>query len=118
MIINGRHTYLQDHDGNANRARELGASHFATSLAEKRGQVHAGLGSHVTLVRKEQREREKLTMTNLVYGLLLLASQLSLGINRFFFEEVANFVSRREEVVVTDVIVVAGGESSLTQMRE
>jgi len=49
-------------------------------------------------------------MTNLVYGLVLLACQVSVPVDRVCFEEVANFVTRRKEVVVTDVIIVTGGE--------
>jgi hypothetical protein len=40
-------TYLQGHDGNANRARDRGASRFARSRVERRDLVHAGLESHI-----------------------------------------------------------------------
>ncbi len=55
-------------------------------------------------------------MTNLVNGLVLLARQGSLPVNGIFLEEVANFVTRREEVVVTDVFIVSSGEFSLQQI--
>jgi len=57
-------------------------------------------------------------MTNLVYGPLLLSSQLSLRIDCFCFEEVANFVSRSEKVIVTDMIILAGSEFSLNGKTE
>ena len=57
-------------------------------------------------------------MTNLVYGPLLLSSQLSLRIDCFCFEEVANFVSRSKKVIVTDVIILAGSEFSLNGKTE
>lgn len=52
-------------------------------------------------------------MTNLVDGLVLLARQVSLPVGGIFLEEVANFVARRKEVVVTDVVVVPSGEFGL-----
>ena len=55
-------------------------------------------------------------MTNLVDGLVLLARQVSLPVDGIFLEKVANFVARRKEVVVTDVVIVPGGEFGL--MRE
>jgi hypothetical protein len=52
-------------------------------------------------------------VTNLVDGLVLLARQVSLPVGGIFLEEVANFVARRKEVVVTDVVVVPSGEFGL-----
>ena len=55
-------------------------------------------------------------MTNLVDGLVLLARQVSLPVDGIFLEKVANFVARRKEVVVTDVVIIPSGEFGL--MRE
>ena len=55
-------------------------------------------------------------MTNLVDGLVLLARQVSLPVDGIFLEKVTNFVARRKEVVVTDVVIVPSGEFGL--MRE
>lgn len=54
-------------------------------------------------------------MTNLINSLVLLTRQVSLPIDGIFLEEVADFVTRRKEVVVTDVIFVSGGEFRLQQ---
>ncbi len=56
-------------------------------------------------------------MTNLINSLVLLACQVSLSVDRIFLQEVANFVTRRKKVVVTDVITVSGGELGLRQER-
>jgi hypothetical protein len=56
-------------------------------------------------------------VTNLINSLVLLACQVSLSVNRIFFQEVANFVTRRKKVVVTDVVTVPGGELGLRQNR-
>ena len=55
-------------------------------------------------------------MTNLVDGLVLIARQVSLPVDDIFLEEIANFIARRKEVVVTDMVVVPSGEFGL--MRE
>lgn len=55
-------TYLRDHDGSSSRARDCGASHFATSRVERRDQVHAGLRSHIALGgtrRRRVKEQER-----------------------------------------------------------
>lgn len=52
-------------------------------------------------------------MTNLINSLVLLARQVSLPVDGIFLEEVANFVTRRKKVVVTDVVFVSGGEFRL-----
>lgn len=52
-------------------------------------------------------------MTNLIDSPVLLAHQVSLPVGGIFLEEVANFVSRSKEIVVTDVVFVSGGEFRL-----
>lgn len=52
-------------------------------------------------------------MTNLVDGLVLLARQVSLPVDGILFEKVADFVARRKEVVVADVVIVPSGEFGL-----
>ena len=52
-------------------------------------------------------------MTDLINGVVVLARQVSLLVGGIFLEKVANFVARREEVVVTDVVFVSGGEFRL-----
>jgi hypothetical protein len=52
-------------------------------------------------------------VTNLIDSPVLLARKVSLLVNGPFFEEVANFIARSEEVIVTDVIIVIGGEFGL-----
>ena len=55
-------------------------------------------------------------MTNLVNSLVFLARQVSLPVGGILLEEVANFVTRGKEVVVTDVVIVSGGEFRLQQI--
>jgi hypothetical protein len=57
-------------------------------------------------------------MTNLVYGLVLLTCQVSVPVDCVCLEEVANFVTRRKEVVVTDLVIVTSGEFGLRNVRE
>ena len=84
------------------------------SHAEKWDPVHVGLGSDVTLAGKDRNETGKReTVTNLIDSPVLLARKVSLLVNGPFFEEVANFIARSEEVIVTDVIIVIGGEFGL-----
>jgi hypothetical protein len=52
-------------------------------------------------------------VTNLINSLVLLARQVSLPVDGTFLKEVANFVTRREEVVVTDMVFVSGGKFRL-----
>jgi hypothetical protein len=52
-------------------------------------------------------------VTNLVDGLVLLARQVSVPVHGIFFEKVADFVARRKEVVVADVVVVPSGKFGL-----
>jgi hypothetical protein len=54
-------------------------------------------------------------MTNLVNGLVLLSRQVSLSVDGTLLEKVANFVTGRKKVVVTDVVIVTGGELSLKE---
>lgn len=112
-----RHTYLLDHDGNRDRARDYGSSRFVRSQVERRDLVHAGLGRDVTLGRKGKGETgERETVTNFVNSPVLLARKVSLLINSVFLEEVANFVARCKKVVVTNVILFARGEFGLWEM--
>lgn len=52
-------------------------------------------------------------MTDLVYGLFLFASQISSVVNRLFLQKVPNLVAGVQEVVVANVIVIAGRELGL-----
>jgi hypothetical protein len=54
-------------------------------------------------------------MTNLVDGPLFLARKISLRVDGLFFEEEAYFVTRRKEVVVTNVVIFVGGEFGLRE---
>lgn len=56
-------------------------------------------------------------MTNLVNSLVLLARQVSLPVDGIFLEEVANFVTRCEEVLVTDMVFISGGEFRLPKKK-
>jgi hypothetical protein len=60
-----------------------------------------------------KRKKKTRTVTDLINSLLLLARQVSLPVGGIFLEEVANFVTRGKEVVVTDVVFVSGGELRL-----
>ena len=55
-------------------------------------------------------------MTDLIDSMVLLSCQVSALVDSIFFEEVANFVARRKEVMVTNMIVVTSGECGLTTM--
>jgi len=80
-----RDAYLLDHDGNGDRARDCGSSHFVRSQVEKRDLVHAGLGSDIALGRKDKEETGKReTVTNLINSPLLLAGKVSLLVNSVF----------------------------------
>lgn len=52
-------------------------------------------------------------MTNLINSLMFLARQVSLPVGGILLEEIANFVTRRKEVVVADVVIVSGGKFRL-----
>jgi hypothetical protein len=52
-------------------------------------------------------------VTDLINSEVFLACKVSLGVNSPFFEEVANSITRCKEVIVTDMIIVAGGEFGL-----
>jgi len=60
---------------------------------------------------------KKETMTDLIDCIALLPCQVSALIDRIFFEEVANFVARSQEVFITDLVVVIGREFCLTVMN-
>ena len=51
-------------------------------------------------------------MADLIDSLLLVPVQFAIG-HGVLFKEVANLVSRRQEVIIPDVIIVSGGESRL-----
>jgi len=57
-------------------------------------------------------------MTDLINGLVLLARQVSLPVGGIFLEKVANFVTGRKEVVITDVVFVSGGEFRLQSKQQ
>lgn len=57
-------------------------------------------------------------MTNLINGLVLLTHQVSMPVGGIFLEEVANFIARRKEVFVTDVVFVTGGEFRLQTNKD
>jgi hypothetical protein len=52
-------------------------------------------------------------MTNFVNSLLFLAGKIAPLIDGTFFKEVADFIARRKEVVIADMVVVTGGEFGL-----
>lgn len=56
-------------------------------------------------------------MTNLIDSPLLLARKVSLVVNSLVFEEVADFIARRKEVVVTNVVLFIGGEFGLWEVK-
>ena len=56
-------------------------------------------------------------MTDLIDSMVLLSCQVSVLVDSVFFEEVANFVARRKEVMVTNVVVVTSREFGLTMMN-
>ncbi len=56
-------------------------------------------------------------MTDLIDSVVLLPCQVSALVDSFFFEEVANFVARRKEVIVTHMIVVTRREFGLTAVN-
>ena len=72
--------------------------------------------THMTLGRNKNLDgKKRRTVTNLINSLVLLACQVSLPVHGILLEEVANFVTGRKEVVVTDVVFVSGGEFRLQQ---
>jgi hypothetical protein len=71
-----------------------------------------------TRTKAEKRTRKIRTVTNLINSLVLLARQVSLPVDGTFLEEVANFVARRKEVVVADVVSVSSGEFRLQQIAD
>jgi hypothetical protein len=78
--------------------------------------THIALGG--TRTKTEKRTRKRRTVTNLINRLLLIARQVSLPVGGIFLEEVANFVTRRKEVVVTDMVFVSSGEFRLQQIAD
>ena len=51
-------------------------------------------------------------MADLIDSLLLVPVQFAVG-HGVLFKEVANLVSRRQEVIIPDVVIVSGSESRL-----
>ena len=58
------------------------------------------------------RPNEALTVPDLVHRELLWTREFAV-LDRVFFQEIADLVARVKEVVVPDVVVVAGGEAGL-----
>lgn len=52
-------------------------------------------------------------MTNLVHSLLFRSGQLSVLINGLLFEEIPNLVTRGQEVVVANMVIITRGELRL-----
>jgi hypothetical protein len=52
-------------------------------------------------------------VTNFVNSILFLAHQIASLVDGVFFKEVTNFIARRKEVVITNVVVVTRGEFGL-----
>lgn len=81
-------------------------------------QFMQGCGESHTTFRKDKGEkRTRETVTNLVNSLVLLSGQVSLPVDGILLEKIANFVTRREEVVVTEVLIVLGGEFALQETK-
>jgi hypothetical protein len=57
-------------------------------------------------------------VTNLINGLVLLARQVTMPVGGIFLEEVANFIARRKEVVVTDVVFVSGASGEFRLQKQ
>jgi hypothetical protein len=62
---------------------------------------------------QHKRAGKEVTVTNFVDSLLFLARKIAPLIDSTFLEKVANFIARRKEVVIADVVVVAGDEFGL-----
>lgn len=56
-------------------------------------------------------------MTDLIDSMMLLPCQVSVLVDSIFFEEIANFVTRRKEVIVTNMVVITSREFGLTTMN-
>ena len=56
-------------------------------------------------------------MTDLIDSMTLLPCQVSVLVDSIFFEEIANFVTRRKEVIVTNMVVITSREFGLTTMN-
>jgi hypothetical protein len=55
-------------------------------------------------------------MTDLIDSVVLLPCQVSALIDSTFFEEIADFVARRKEVIVTNMVVITRREFGLTAL--
>lgn len=56
-------------------------------------------------------------MTDLIHSLILLPVQLSICTNSIFFQEIPDLVSRSEEVIVPNMVLITGGKFRL-QLHE
>ena len=58
-------------------------------------------------------------MTDLIDSMTLLPCQVSVLVDSIFFEEIANFVTGRKEVIVANMVVITTGsrEFGLTTMN-
>lgn len=56
-------------------------------------------------------------MTDLIDSMMLLPCQVSVLVDSIFFEEIANFVTRRKEVIVTNMVFITSREFGLTTMN-
>ena len=52
-------------------------------------------------------------MADLIDGFALVPVEVSVRINGIFFQEIADFVARRQEVIVADVIIITCRELGL-----
>ena len=67
--------------------------------------------------KDRSKTEKKETMTDLIDSMVLLSCQVSALVDSFLFEEVANFVARRKEVMVTNMVVVTSRKFGLTMMN-
>lgn len=65
----------------------------------------------------DRSKKKKETMTDLIDGVVFLPCQVFALVDSIFFEEVANFVAGRKEVIVTNMVVVTRREFGLTAMN-
>lgn len=56
-------------------------------------------------------------MTDLIDSMTLLPCQVSVLVDSIFFEEIANFVTGRKEVIVANMVVITSREFGLTTMN-
>lgn len=71
----------------------------------------------LTLAGTNSKNKKKRTVTDLIDSMVLLPCQVSAVVDSIFFEEIANFVTRCKEVIVTNMVVVTRRELGLTTMN-